>query len=398
MISKVVAVISGGALISIYGGFAVFMTLVSRALTGSQKPRLMIDDAGLPTLCVYLAALNEEGALAGRLSNLTKTRYPLDRLQIVVVSDGSTDRTFDVAQTFAAQHPTIDITVLAQSRRMGPAAAQNLVASRTGCDILVSTDADSRFDSDTLIELARPFRDPTVGVVGGRVIYQANQLNAIGNSYNAYRRMESSLRKAESRLGVLAKVDGPCVAYRRCIWRTIEDFEDVDQVIVLLARQQGYQAIHVDSALCFDRTNENRRQEIRQRRRMTRKAILSTLNRWTWRDARREPGFTVTLFFHKLLRFTSPLFCLTLGGASLILFHRAKLLPMMAASALLLSIIRPTRRVISSFALAQLSFAAGLMDWARGDRDGTYLPTKSLAENPRGKQVRTLTVPRKPEI
>jgi GT2 family glycosyltransferase len=347
------------------------------------------EEDSLPGVTVYLSAFNEVDLIERRLENLLELDYPSDRVEIIVVSDGSTDGTDEAVRAFAAENPSRTIELISFPENRGRAEAQNVVGREASHEILVATDADSLFLPETLRALVQPFSDPGVGVVGGRLVYRPDA-SAIAESVGTYRGVEYNLRAAEERVGVLAKTDGPCTAYRRSVWKTIEQFEDVDHVAVIFARKLGMEARQALDAVVIDTANSNVRQEIRARGRMTRKGLLSIHNRWTFSDIVSDPAFSFALYSHRHARFLIPFFvmaglvsCLgllvarhVLGEGLLVVTGLVGVL--VAAAVADVPLLGRTARSVMSFLAATLGFASGWIGWLSGDRSGRYRPSRQL--------------------
>lgn len=381
----------------VYGGYAALMVGLAHLRRIFQPARsgtgaVAFDGATLPHVTVLLPALDEGDAIEAKLEDLFDTDYPHDRLEVIVVSDGSTDQTAERASAYAAAHVEHGVDVLAFPENQGRAAAHNAGVLRARGDVVVATDVATRFDRSTIPELVAPFADSRVGVVGGIVAYATNERDdGVGDGYGRYRSMETRLRAAETTLGVLCKTDGPCTAFRRHLWRDEQAFEDVDQIIVPIARQEGYVAVQAQHARCTDVGNVSAAQDVKQRARMTRKALLSTLHRWGWHDVRRDPAFTFALASHKLVRFASPFLVATaflatgrlvaaVGGVGAAIAFVA--LTAGAAFALVArpAPTQPILRLGRAFLVAQLGFARGVVGWWAGDREGRYAPTRRTTE------------------
>lgn len=386
--ATVVFLVCFTCLVYIYGGYLFLLKLLATLMPhwGLERP----SNAPIhPLITVYLSALNEEDKIDSRLDNIFDTTYPLDKLEVIVVSDGSTDRTVDAVQNYIDRHKNLALRLIDLKKNVGQAYAQNLVASKAKGDILISTDADTRFTESTLENLSDPFGDKRVGAAGGVISYQTvqNEKGMIANTYNQYRSMETQLRHYETKLGILVKTDGPCTAYRKNIWEPIEGFEDVDQIITLLARKHGFVAVQAEDAICFDVANSSARQDIKQRARMTRKALLSTFYRWRLVDIVKHPLFSFALFSHKVVRFFSPVFFLLLLISGLLLTFTYDWLLLLVSLALVTLILmyglnRPLFKKVTSmtsaFITAQIGFGLGLIQWLGGNRTGHYTPTRKV--------------------
>lgn len=383
------------ALAYVYGGYLGVLRLLIR-LRGGRRGRgpesrgaAEVSDRELPGVTVFISAYNEADRIRPRIDDLLEQDFPPDRLEIVVISDGSTDGTDEEVRLAIRENPGRDIRLIAFEENRGRAVAQNLMPEEARHDILLSTDADTVFAENCLRRLIEPFVEPNVGVVGGTLVYR-DVGSEISDSIQDYWGYELALREAEQELGVLTKVSGPCVAYRKRLWRPIEDFEDVDRVVVFFARQEGLRAVHAHEARCFDTPNHHWRQELRVRRRMTRKGILTISNRWGWREAFADPLFTFCLWSHKVARYPTPLYSLlgVASGAALLSqslgFPAAAVTLALLALGLAAAAITPSgpgrwlAARVKSFILANIGFAWGWLDVLSGNREGRYKPTRQL--------------------
>lgn len=408
-ITWLVFLFSAGTILYVYRGYLWLLRLLAwwkriAATSGSAPFDRTTAGAGgaaqvpyerWPRVTIYMPLYNEEDRVARRLKNLLDQDYPPERVQILVVSDGSTDGTAAVVRRIMEEHPERDIDLIEFERKRGRAAAQNLVAREARHDILVSTDADSIFVPEFLERVVAPLLDPQVGVASGTLVYR-DPNTQISDAIRTYWDYEIAIRSLESELGVFAQPSGPCLAYRRQLWRPIEAFEDVDRVVVFFARSKGWKAVHVPDAICFDTPNHHWRQEVRVRRRMTRKGMLTVLHRWSVRDALKDPFFTTALWSHKVARFVTPVY--TVGfvvSGGLLLFRAFGIVPVLSLAAVLSTgvalgyvarwgVVRALVGKVKSFSLANVGFALGLWDVLRGDREGRYRPTRKLAPSTSG--------------
>lgn len=387
-----VALVAGLHLVHAYGGYVWVLraiaavrgrsSMAERAWTASENPVAMT---------VYIGAKDEAEIIQDRLENVIDTSYPLGLLEIIVVADGCSDATAQIAYTFAAEHPEVTVEVVEFEESQGKWAAQNLAALQGRGEVLVSTDAETVFVHDTLAKLAAPFADATVGVVGARVVYLAgDQLGSdlgTATAYSAYRNVEHEIRRYEMANGVLMKSDGPCVAYRKSIWQQIEPFEDVDHVVCYFARFAGLESIYEPNAIAYDRANESPRQDIHQRSRMTRKFFLTHWKRWSWRLWISDPAFSLAIYSHRTARLLSPLWLLILAaaGAAALTSSGAVaalvILVFVAAIGVAAILTHPrTRGYLVSFLAAQVGFARGIAQATfRRDLTGRYTPTRRVA-------------------
>ncbi len=359
----------------VYGGYARVMTLVARRAPAPVPRRL---ESSNDLVVVYLGLKDEEETIRPRLANLLDTDYPVDRLHVLCVLDGCADDTLGEIERFHSQHPELSLEIVDYPTSSGKWRTQNLAAERFPEAILISTDAETSFDRRTIPELVASFADPTVGVAAGLVTYEAT--SAIGKAYGDYREMEDRLREAESLAGVLNRCDAPCVAYRPAVWRPIEKFEDVDQVVCVLARLSGHRSVHVRTARAVDRANVSSGQDIRQRARMAKKTLLTYQHRWGRQEIVDDPYFTWALYSHKMTRFASPMWTVVVllsGGATAQgLLGTARFLGAVTVGAGLVGGVPKLQGLAVSYLTAQAGFALGVYQYLSGNREGKYEPMR----------------------
>lgn len=394
-LSLAILILSSTALFYIYGGYYLLLKLfafLSFELLKGQPYEVLTEalEDDLPTVTVFVSAFNEEEKIIGRLHNLAGLEYPTSKLEIIIVSDGSTDKTVSLVKQFMAKHPDLHIELIEFKENKGRAAAQNEVARKAKNEILVATDAETRFPPDILKKLIAPFLDSRVGVVGGRVMY-LSQDPVIGQSISTYRSLEAKMRHLETQLGIGFQTDGPCVAFRKAIWEEIRPYEDVDQVISLIARKKGFITVQADEAIAFDKANAGFYQEIKSRSRMTRKGLFSKLGRWGLQDLLKYPGFSFALFSHKILRYFSPLFFTTflisafafaletLTPPDVLLVIFIILFTLAAGHALHIPMLSKVTSRLISFVCANIGFGLGIFEWLKGNKEGVYQPTRRIA-------------------
>ena len=122
----------------------------------------------LPCLSVLISAFNEEHSIAGRIKNILKNGYPLDKIEIIMASDGSTDETVFRARELHDQR----VVIQDHKRNRGRAAVQNDGIAVARGEIIVFTDAETVFETGCLMALAKPFSNSSIGCVVGNLIYR----------------------------------------------------------------------------------------------------------------------------------------------------------------------------------------------------------------------------------
>ena len=253
----------------------------------------------LPAVSMIIPAHNEERHLPAKLANLAALDYPRERLEILFVSDGSTDGTNEILARAAAGGY---VTFLPLPTRGGKSSALNQAVPRARHDILVFSDAATLFAPDAVGKLVRHFADPRVGVVCGALQFQASAESR--QTEGLYWRYESLLRRMESRIGVTLTASGAIYALRReCFVPLPADTLVEDLVVPMTARRLGFRVLYDPQARGTDFAASTVAGEFARRVR------IATGSFRALGGLLRGPLDPVTAFAfvsHKLLRWTLP--------------------------------------------------------------------------------------------
>jgi len=152
----------------IWASMGLLMLAVRTLLWFSYRPFDAATHGSAPTMTVVIPAYNEGPMVEQSIESVAAARYPRGRLEILVVDDGSTDDTWMYIQRAAARHPRL-VTAVRLERNQGKRAALATGFRAARGAILVTIDSDSVIETDALLAMAGPFRDPRVGAVAGKV-------------------------------------------------------------------------------------------------------------------------------------------------------------------------------------------------------------------------------------
>jgi|Deesub1362A_J573_1020465.scaffolds.fasta_scaffold00357_30 cellulose synthase/poly-beta-1,6-N-acetylglucosamine synthase-like glycosyltransferase len=268
-----------------------------------------------PTVSVIVAAHNEEKSIEERLRNLQELHYDPEKLEILVASDGSRDGTARIVR--ALQEAWDRIRLLEFPEHRGRAAVHNDAVLQTRGEIVVFTDAETRFDPHFLERIIPHFMLEGVGAVSGRIHYVNVEESSIAHSAGLYWRFEEKLRTWESALGLLAFGTGAAFCMRRSLYIPMEEvYDDVDYAETLSVVSRGFRLHYEPQALAYDRIDPTLRSTHRRRARRTTMAFLSILKR-LWKERLwRRPAILVSILSHKTMRHLSPFFLLLLGASN----------------------------------------------------------------------------------
>ncbi|HEY7501987.1 MAG TPA: glycosyltransferase family 2 protein [Vicinamibacterales bacterium] len=204
-----------------------------------------------PPISIIIAARNEAASLQARIENLLASDYPSELMQIIVVSDGSTDPTADILAFYKGQ---VDSVLLPPG---GKACALNAGVEVATHDVLVFTDARQSFAPDALRALVAPLADPHVGGVSGELLLDCESgggTSTIGEGVGAYWKYEKWLRKQESLIGSTLGSTGAIHALRRELWQPLPPETILDDVLApMQVVLSGARVVFEGSARAYDR-------------------------------------------------------------------------------------------------------------------------------------------------
>jgi cellulose synthase/poly-beta-1,6-N-acetylglucosamine synthase-like glycosyltransferase len=257
----------------VYGGYPAIVCLLSRL-----SPRPIRRGPATPTITIVITAHNEERHIAAKIENCLALAYPADRLNLAVVSDGSTDRTAAVVGNYASRFPG-RIALITLPRRRGKATALNVGVARASGDIVLFADARQQFDPEVATALIQNFADPAVGAVSGELILRSPGGNGQGEGLGLYWRYEKEIRKAESGWGSSMGYTGAVSAIRRSLFEPLAEETLLDDLVTplrVIARQ--YRVVFEPRARAYDTVSAAPGQEFGRKVRTLAGVLQTCLN------------------------------------------------------------------------------------------------------------------------
>lgn len=296
-----------------YAGYPALLWLWSRF-----RSRPVRKGAVRPSVTLIVPARNEAALIAGKVENALALDYPRDRLEVLVVSDGSTDGTEAVVAGFDDERVR-----LLRCPPRGKAHALNAGAGAARGTVLAFSDADIRLEPDALARLVENFADPDIGGASARRRYRAGggdgePQEATGAGEGLYWRYETWLKRLESRVGSVFGADGGLYALRRELFVPLEEPAQADDLAISArAVGRGRRLVFEPDAVALDEPPADARAEFRRKVRIAAHSFraLLGLGSGLWRN-----GFhSFALVSHKLLRYLVPFFLLGLYASSVVL-------------------------------------------------------------------------------
>ncbi|HUO33993.1 MAG TPA: glycosyltransferase [Candidatus Acidoferrum sp.] len=351
---------SAALILYVYFGYPLI--LVS-GLLGRRRSPVEAPIVDWPSLSIIVAARNEESVIEGKLLNLLAVDYPRDKIEILVGSDGSSDRTEEIVRRFHSQ----GVSLLSFPQQIGKSGIQNgLVKFATG-SLLVFTDADCFFAPETLRLLVFRFSDARVGLVTARPLYENESETPVTQNEGVYLRYESWIRAEESARGLLAMASGSLFSMRRSLWQPLDPAHGDDFVLPLRVASSGFLNLLEPRAVAVTLLEQKLPASmLRLKSRIISKDFRGLLANAAILNPFRHGSVAIALWSHKILRWLVPYFLISLLLSNLFLLAH----PVFRASLFLqlvfyaFALLGAALRRRSSFLLWSMPFSFCLVNFA----------------------------------
>ncbi|MCF8108015.1 MAG: glycosyltransferase family 2 protein [Desulfohalobiaceae bacterium] len=278
-----------------------------------------------PSVSLVLAVYNEEGSIEKKLQNCLDLEYPEHLLDIVLVSDGATDRTNALLKDWSQKHPRLKVHFMEQN--IGKTPCLNHVLPNLRGEIILLTDANAWLPQQTLDALLPAFADPQVGLVTGSTHYVAPEVKDAPHSHgiSIYTRLEQLAKTLETMTGSCVGADGALFALRRSLFSPLDSEDINDFVLPLRVVRAGYRAVYVQEAICLESTAGDMSSEFHRQQRITTRTLQALRRNKDLLNPLAFPLFALKLISHKLMKFLTPLFLIIALGTNLVLIPESLL-------------------------------------------------------------------------
>lgn len=268
-----------------------------------------------PSVTLIIPAHNEESVIGEKIKNALSLDYAKDKMEILLILDGCTDKTKAIAEEFAGDR----IKIIEQKPRKGKMAALNLVVPQARGEIVVFTDADVILDAQAIKYLAENFKDKKIGCVGGELIYVSSGKSLVEAGENLYFKYDKFLRNKESKMGTLFVVSGSIYAMRKSLCVPIrEDLAD-DFINPISVASKGFGVVYDPRAKAFGKVAKTIKDEFGQKTRMVTQGFKASTQIFKFISNKNYIYF-FEFIFHKFLRWIAPLFLVGIFISNLLLW------------------------------------------------------------------------------
>ena len=284
------------------------------------KQKTITKDINLtPPVSILIAAYNEEEHIKETIINKLEQNYPQEKLEIIVISDESTDKTDDIVNGLIEEYPN-QIRLLRQIPRNGKTAGLNMAIPHASGDIIVFSDANSIYDINALKNLVANFSANDVGYVTGKMIYVKDDGSVFGDGCSSYMKYENILRHMETNIGSVVGVDGGIDAARKELYIAMRPDQIPDFVFPLNVISQGYRVIYESSAILKEHLLDNDKDEYRMRVRVGLRSLWAIWDNTHLLNPLKYGLFSWQLFSHKIIRYLAfiPLFTMLIANMLLL--------------------------------------------------------------------------------
>ena len=312
MLPAVLFWVSVAGIIYPYLLFPLILIIASRLINAHIDKRVIT-----PSVSMIIAAFNEEESIAAKLDNVLALEYPDGLLEIIVASDGSTDKTIEIAGSYA----NAEIRCLDLPRRGKIFALIDAVEASSG-EILVFSDANTMFEPRALEMMVRNFADDDVGGVCGNQLHSETATSdSSGHGEQAYWSYDKWLKILESRTGSIVSADGAIYSIRRQLFQppgsaaVTDDFAISTRVI-----ERGYRLIYEPEARAYEPPTGRAQKEFSRKVRIINRGLRSVMLQKKLLNPFRYGFYSLTLFSHKISRRLVPVFLVLLFISNFFLF------------------------------------------------------------------------------
>jgi cellulose synthase/poly-beta-1,6-N-acetylglucosamine synthase-like glycosyltransferase len=337
----------------IYLGYFLLLKLLARNNPVIDYTK---DSHYIPTVTVLITVFNEVDAIIPKIENILQCDYPAESLEVLIASDGSNDGTDRLVSEFN----DCRVRLFRPALRVGKSDTQNQAVEIAQGEVLIFSDADTRFSTKFIKKIVQPFSDLRVGGVDGHLLFLSEGEGGISQGQGFYWDQELKIRLLESKLGILSVGSGACLGIRRSLFNKLDSAVGEDCLLPLSIVSQGSLMIHESSAIAYDRMPENRLNEFNTRVRMTQRNWLGTWMFPNLLNPFNKPMVAFALLSHKILRWLSPLFLINWLVFSLLIF------------------INPVESSLSFFSWISVTFLVISFIGAVANRFGINMPIAGL--------------------
>ncbi len=278
------------------------------------KKQYKIDSAYRPAVSVLVAAYNEEKIIAEKIINLSQLNYPVEKIEFLIGSDGSSDKTVEIVESYSH----IKNLRVFDLPRGGKVSALNSMLKEAKGELLVFSDANTMYDSKAILNLVKYFTDDRIGCVSGQLRYKIDESSGQGaKSESIYWKYENWVKVLESKLGRLSGANGAIYAIKKGLIKEIrKGIINDDFYVSTYLLQSGYDVILETEAIAYEEPNDEFESQFKRHVRDGAGHYQAIIVFWRMLFPRKGSFVHVS---HRVIRWTVPFFLIAAFISDLLL-------------------------------------------------------------------------------
>lgn len=300
---EITAILSLFVLIYIYVGYPVILVFLRYVLPPKKVDKKVIS----PDVSLLISCFNEERVIREKLENTLALDYPKDKLEIIVISDASTDQTDRIVREYTNK----GVSLIRQEKRCGKTSGLNLAVSKIKGNIIIFSDANAMFNHDSIGKMVQNFNDEQIGYVVGEARYADINQTMSFKSENLYWQYEQFIKKNESKIHSVVGGDGAFYAIRRELFECLFDTDISDFVNPLQIILKGYRGVYEPEAICFEESAGDFQHEFQRKIRIVNRSFSGLMRMKSVLNPFNTGLFSFQVISHKLIRWFASVFILT---------------------------------------------------------------------------------------
>ncbi|MFW9950615.1 MAG: glycosyltransferase family 2 protein [Candidatus Thorarchaeota archaeon] len=360
-----------------YFGYYLFLKLISIFYIKEINRHSFI-----PPISIVITAHNEEIRIRDKIENTLNLNYPGNKLEIIIVSDGSTDDTVNIVKSY--QNRGVKLLIIPQ--QMGKHFGQGKGVEKAQNEIIILSDSTTFLKQDAVMKMVRNFADPTVGCISSSDKIEG--AGSQGSGESIYIRYEMQLRELESKVNSLIGASGSFYSIRKILCNEWHPYMSADFYLPLICKMKGFRTIHEPEALAYYNILRKEKEEFTRKVRTIVHGIDVLFHFKQVLNPFKYGLFSIQVISHKLIRWLVPYLMITIIITNIILVNDGGLYLAIFIAQLLFYCIaiiatfskRLKNKVIFKiplfFIMANVSILVAWYDLLRGQRYTTWKPTK----------------------
>ncbi|MDD2635974.1 MAG: glycosyltransferase [Bacteroidales bacterium] len=341
-----------------------------------------------PNVSIIMSLFNEEDVISEKIESIINSNYPANKLQLIIGSDNSTDKTNEIVSNYSSKYSFIKFIKF--SERQGKSNVINALINKAEGEILILSDANVMFDKNTIKELVKPFADDRIGLVDTRMTNTGIKKEGISIQEKSYISREVMIKHREGLLwGTMMGPFGGCFAIRKHLYSPVPvNFLVDDFYICMKVLESKYRAINRLEAIVYEDVSNNLSDEFKRKIRI---ATGNFQNLWEFKKLLWPPftGLAFSFLSHKIIRWLTPIFIIFAYITNFILAFKYDLylyillvftfiFTLLVVDLLLkkLKIHNIIFRFITHFMSMNLALLIGMFKAMKGVKTNVWKPTK----------------------